>query len=50
MPEFSFRPSMSQLFGNFHLNWSTMFPLFVILFGILFGFFVAFAVKNKFND
>ncbi|MGI2730258.1 hypothetical protein [Bacillus cytotoxicus] len=50
MPEFGFRPSMSQLFGNFHMNWSTMMPLLGILFGILFGFFVAHLVKDKFDD
>jgi len=41
---------MTDLFRNFDLNWSTLSPVLFLLFGVLFGFYVAYRIKSSFVD
>ncbi len=41
---------MTDLFRNFDLNWSTLSPVLWLLFGVLFGFYVAYRIKDAMVD
>lgn len=47
MPEIPKSAEIGDLFANFAVNWGTLMPVLVLLFGILFGSFVAIRIKKN---
>jgi hypothetical protein len=48
IPDVSYSPDISKLFGFFNMNWSTLGPVLWILFGTLFAFFVLGILKKNY--
>lgn len=47
MPGIPYSPDIRDLFANLQLNWSTMMPILVVLFGVIFGTFLAKKIMNR---